>query len=65
MLFQPACGTSQREFHLCHVPQLFPVLIGRQGATKRRVEDDTGAGISIPGRGAQVRQAYSILPSTS
>ncbi|PRW60326.1 activating signal cointegrator 1 complex subunit 1 [Chlorella sorokiniana] len=32
---------------------LFPVLIGRQGATKRRVEDDTGASISIPGRGTQ------------
>lgn len=58
-----ACGSSSGR-HACYdpcataplLPQLFPVLIGRQGATKRRVEDDTGASISIPGRGAQVHR---------
>lgn len=60
------CATAAWPRPLCHCPlllQLFPVLIGRQGATKRRVEDDTGASISIPGRGAQVHRVGGAAPA--
>lgn len=32
--------------------QLIPFLIGRAGATKRRVEEDTGASLAFPPRSA-------------
>ena len=43
-------GRYEASFHIAHA--FFPILIGKKGTTKKRVEQETKARINIPRQGA-------------